>query len=375
MPRRCLILLPILLLLLFGCAGKPAAGGEEALFSQELLFLQQGFRQHGVEGTYTVYFVSPEAYPQGLFAQDLLIEGDAGLWWERLTYTYDPARDWYAFTGSFEPVLLPGPARLKYAEAEREAKEAFRSAATVRAELSADLDLPIPLRFDVPPGPVTYRQRREEGSREGGIETWIYFYQDLRLDFTAQITYPQFAVDALPRAEELNRRLEEAAFYSYRYNSEGILDPAELLYGEVQRACEITRWDGRYLSLCLSEYNSFRLATHPNQWYTGLTLDTETGQRLTLSDVLGPDWNSGDAIARGAFHPLPPWDLDSEATAGILCAAVERDVSDSFCLTDSTLILMDSTARCSFRIEAPLPAVGLERWLTLCGTDGQGGAE
>ena len=272
--------LPVLLLILLLLTGSAAPEAEwEALFAQELLFLQQGLRQHGVEGVYTVYFAPPEPYPRGAFAQDLLIEGDAGLWWERFTCTFDPAQNWYNFTGSFEPILLSVPARLAYAEADQE-KETFRAAAVCQTALSADLDLTTPLRFDVPPGPVTYNQRQEAKAWESELETWTYLYQDPRLDVTARITYPQLAPGALPQAEELNRRLKDALFYGYPYGQNSTWDPTELLYGQIQRTFAITRWDGRNLSLCVYEYNDFRQANHPNQWQSGLTLDVRTGQPL-----------------------------------------------------------------------------------------------
>lgn len=359
MMRRLFLLLPAVLLLT-GCAAPPRTSGQwDALFAQELLFLQQGLRQHGVEGTCTVYFAPPETCPD-LFAQDLLIEGTEGLWWERLTGTYDKERDWYTFTGSFEPILLPETVRGEYAETDREEKEAFRDAATARAELSADMDLPTPLRFDVPPGPVTYCQRQEEMDWGSAIETYTYLYQDLRLDFSAEIRCPRFA--ALPRAEEVDRRLEEALFYGCPDGRNSAWSPAELWYGQVQRTFEITRWDGRYLSLCVYEYNDFRQANRPNEWYTGLTIDTETGDVLTPADVLGPDWPIEDCGA-GPFHSLPPWDMDGEEMLAALRTAVERNASDRFYLTDSTIVFIDNSARQSRRLEAPLPALGLDRWL------------
>ena len=357
MKKRCLPFLLTALLSLPACAPPPASPGQwDALFTQELLFLQQGLRQHDIKGTYTVYFALPESDSQDCFAQKLLIEGSDGLWWERFTYTYGAQRDWYTFTGAFEPILLPPTARAEYAEADREEKEAFRAAAVRSAALCADTDIDAPLRFDVPPGPVTYCWRQEEAVWESGMETYTYLYQDSRLDFTAQIAYPQFTADALPRAEEVNGRLRDALFYGYPYDKTADWSPAELLYGEVQRTFQITRWDGRYLSLCVYEYNDFRQANHPNEWYTGLTIDTDTGAVLTLSDILGPADDLADALVPDAFQPLPPWDEDGEVLAAVLRSAIEQNASDCFYLTDSTIVFIENAPRCR-RFEAPLPAL------------------
>lgn len=359
MKKRCLPFLLTALLSLPACAPPPASPGQwDALFTQELLFLQQGLRQHNIKGAYTVYFAPPE----DCFTQELLIEGNDGLWWERFTYTYGAQRDWYTFTGAFEPILLPPTARAEYAEADREEKEAFRAAAVRSAALCADADIDAPLRFDVPPGPVTYCWRQEEAVWESGMETCTYLYQDSRLDFTAQIVYPQFAAGALPRAQEVNDRLQDAFFYGYPYGQTAGWNPTELLYGEIQRTFQVTRWDGRYLSLCVYEYNDFRQANHPNEWYVGLTIDTDTGAALTLSDILGPAGDLADALAPEAFRPLSPWDEDGEALSALLRSAIEQNASERFCLTDSTIICIENAPRCR-RFEAPLSAVGLDRWL------------
>lgn len=77
MKKRCLPFLLTALLSLPACAPPPASPGQwDALFTQELLFLQQGLRQHDIKGAYTVYFAPPE----DCFTQELLIEGSGGLW-------------------------------------------------------------------------------------------------------------------------------------------------------------------------------------------------------------------------------------------------------------------------------------------------------
>ena len=151
------------LTLLSACGGEghptPEAPEPPPMVRQELLFLQQGFRQHGVEGTYTVYFA-----PAGE-ERELLLEDPEGLFWrESYTCTWDEERDWYTFSNLFEPVLTQNPDWNRTGEADEETAS-FQAAAVYTAELSADMDLNTPLRFDVPPGPVVY-DRQWGGGKE-----------------------------------------------------------------------------------------------------------------------------------------------------------------------------------------------------------------
>ena len=165
-----------LIVLLTACGGAGAGGSEEgtALFLQELHFLQQGFRQHRVQGMYTVYFALPEETGQAL-----LVEGEEGCWEEQFSLVFDEERNWYTFAGVYEPVLSGAEPDMGEEEA-----EAFKAAAVYRAALSADMDLEGAIRFDIPSGPVTNDVRRETGDLDR-LETWLYLYQDQRLGFTA----------------------------------------------------------------------------------------------------------------------------------------------------------------------------------------------
>lgn len=119
---------------------------------QELLFGQQGFRRHGVEGAFTVYFAPP-----GNDCQELLLEDREGLFWrESPACEWDEDRDWYTFSNLFEPMLTGSGDRWNRAREADEETAAFQAAAVYGAGLSADMDLETPLRFDVPPGPVAY---------------------------------------------------------------------------------------------------------------------------------------------------------------------------------------------------------------------------
>lgn len=355
----------LLLPLLSACGAESPETSPEPppMVRQELLFLQQGFRQHGVEGTYTVYF-APTGEDQ---YQELLLEDPEELFWkESFSCTWDEERDWYAFSNLFEPVLTQNPTWAR--EADRETA-AFQAAAVYRAELSADMDLDTPLRFDVPPGPVVY-DRQWGGGKEAPDRMLfcLYLYQDPRLGFTTEIEYPQYEeylVD-FPNPGKVNDRIREAFFYGY-YDEEA-LHPEQRMRGEIVRNCSVTRADGTCLSLRISENNTFMDAPHPNSWYTGLTLDLETGEVLTLRDILGPGRTVEELLDSGTFHCEQIWDesLDREGAERLQIEEagpyIRLDAAEDFYLTKDSLGLIGQTGRYSFYMEAPLSALGLEAW-------------
>ena len=340
----------------------------EALFQQELLFLQQGFRQHGIEGNYTVYFAQPDEQPEWTCYQDILLEGEEGFWYERLSYKYDENQNWYTFCGQYEPVLTKDMLTkdIFYASHNDEWVETFKDDAIYQAELSAGTDLQAPLRFDIPSGPVIHDDRREEGNWGEDLYTYVYVYQDDRLGVTAEIEYPQYSLyaDELPKVEEINQRIKEAFFYGYRLDNEE-WDPAGEMYGYIYRNYEIMRADDRYLSVCIYEYNDFRGANHPNEWKFGMTIDLETGELLTLKDVIGSERTVEELTDTGAFHCLQIW-KDGDMPPEMMEEArkrVDADDTDDFYLTPDKLGLTSSVARDYICMEAPLSEIGLESWI------------
>lgn len=335
----------------------------EALFQQELLFLQQGFRQHGIEGNYTVYFVQPEEQPERSCYQDILLEGEEGFWYDRLSYKYDENQNWYTFSGQYEPVLTKD---IFYASNNDEWVETFKDDAIYQAELSAGTDLQAPLRFNIPSGPVIYDNRCEEGNWGEDLYTYVYVYQDDRLGVTAEIEYPQYSLyaDELPKVEEINQHIKDAFFYGYRLDNEE-WDPAGEMYGDIYRNYEIMRADDRYLSVCIYEYNDFRRANHPNEWKSGMTIDLETGELLTLKDVIGSERTVEELTDTGAFHCLQIW-KDGDMPPEMMEEArkwVDADDTDDFYLTPDKLGLTSSVARDYVCMEAPLSEIGLKSWI------------
>ena len=352
------------LTLLSACGGEvpPPADAPPPMVRQELLFLQQGFRQHGVEGTYTVYFA-----PAGE-EQELLLEDPEGRFWrESFTCTWDEERDWYAFSNLFEPVLTQNPIWNQARETNEETA-AFQAAAVYTAELSADMDLDTPLRFDVPPGPVIYDRQWGGGKEAPDRLHWqLYLYQNSRLGFTAEIEYPQYAswLKDFPHREKVNGRIREAFFYGYH---EEALRPEREMRGEIIRNGVVTRADRGLLSLRIYGSSCFMTAAHPNDWYAGLTLDLETGEVLTLRDILGPDRTVKELLDSGAFRCEQVWDesLDREGAERLQIEEagpyIRLDAAEDFYLTKDSLGLIGQTGRYSFYMEAPLSALGLEDW-------------
>lgn len=343
----------------------------EALFQQELLFLQQGFRQHNIEESYTVYFAEPEQSVGERSYQELILKGGDGCWKERISYTYDQNENWYTFQGEFEPMLVRDSL---YILRDEEAEQ-FTVDAVYQTELSAGTDIDAPLRFDIPSGPVVYDKRREDGNWEEDLYTCVYVYQDERMDVSVEIEYPQYSLytDELPKVEEINERIKEAFFYGYGNAEEW--SPAECMYGEIYRNCEITRMDDRVLSVCIYESNYFRGANHPNEWKSGMTIDLKTGKLLTLQDIIGTDRTARDLTDTGAFHCLQIW-RDGEMTPEMMeerdkeqveqaIAWVHEDGTDDFYLTPDKLGLTSYVGRYYVCMEAPLSGIGLEEWEAL----------
>ncbi|MDE6455700.1 MAG: hypothetical protein K2L38_07345 [Dysosmobacter sp.] len=358
--------LALALTLLSACGGEEAAREQSPppVFQQELLFLQQGLRQRGIEGSFTVYFAPPEEN-----CQELLLEDQEGLFWqERFTFEWDEERDWYAFSGLFEPVLAQAQGLWSWAKEAGEETAAFRAAAVYQAELSADMDLETPLRFDVPPGPVVY-DRQWGGGQEAPARMIfrLYLYQDPRLSFTAEIEYPQYVESLVdfPDPEAVNERIREAFFYGYGGNS---FRPEGETRGEIVRHSAVTRADGRLLSLRIWESNCFMAAPHPNNWYSCLTLNLETGEALSLRDILGPERTVEELLDSGAFRCNQVWEEgpDREGAERLQIeeakSLIHPDSTENFYLTGDSLGLVSTLGRYPFYMEAPLSALGLEDW-------------
>ncbi|MBD5532972.1 MAG: hypothetical protein HDQ98_12390 [Lachnospiraceae bacterium] len=333
---------------------------QRALFRQELLFLQQGFRQHDIQGSYTVYFAQPSEWKDQPF-QKMLLEGEEGLWYESFTYNYDPERDWYTFSGEYEPVLTKNDSYL--AKDDEDAQE-FRTVSVYQAELSAEMNLEAPLRFDIPSGPVVYEDLRIDENADY-LDMYIYVYKDERMGVTVTVEYPQYSVytPGLEDVKKINQCIREAFF---------LWNPEELMHCYLYRNCEITRRDDSYLSACIYADNTFHYAAHPSTWKYGMTIDLTTGQALTLRDVIGPDRTVQELTGTGAFHSFPIWmdgymspeEMEEADRRQVEEASqwVDVDATDDFYLTPDKLGLTSSVSRYYVCMEAPFAEIGLTEW-------------
>lgn len=351
-------------------AGKRQPKSEEnELYSQILLFIRQGMREHRIEGLYTAYF-KDMGEEEG--RQEILLEGEDKYWEESIAYTFDEEERWYHFSGIYEPVLSGDPF---YAvpEPDGDTKD-FIDQAVYQASVSASEEIGAPARFDGPPGPVIYDSRREEGhwrDYSSYLIPYLYLYQDERMGMSASIEYPVISFyPARDVEEELNQAVRNSFFYGYGVEA-GELEPEHQMYGGIDRTYRITRQDDELLSLRIYENNYFRGANHPNEWETGLTLDLKTGKQVKFSDLLEPDMTVAALLEQGTFHCLWNWrdtqdqkdeDLEREWLSALKDGYGDQKIEslDSyFYLTEDSLGLITSQGRYYTCIEADLEELGI----------------
>ncbi len=79
----------------------------EKAYQQMALYIQEGFRTYDIKGTYKAYFgpMEDNYYEDGPFSVDILLNGTDGSWMERIHCSYNREKDWFTFSGSFEPIF------------------------------------------------------------------------------------------------------------------------------------------------------------------------------------------------------------------------------------------------------------------------------
>lgn len=358
------------------------AGCEEP-FCQMLLFLQEGFRQHNIQSTYQVYFTEPEAvsyvripvpgtstdetvFTCSILLEDMDSEGSEPVFWlEELAYTLDEETGWYTFTGQYEPVLTQDTF---YTIEDDSRKMELLDTCVYETTLSLDTVLDVPARFHPVSGPETteYFLHLCDLSQ-------LYTYFDDRLHTDIIILYPFLFTSDDELEALLNEKIHDAFFYGYGYEDDEALHP-ELEwhpYGvSIQRSYQITRNDKQYFSTRIHEWNA---SERVNEWETGLTLSLETGNALTLRDIVGEDVTLEQLLNSDAFYPLWTWESDSdqEWMEYIKDYYLEdfdlyhlEDFDDHFYLTEDSLGLCCNPYGCYTLIEAKLADLGLEEWIS-----------
>ncbi|MDE5698799.1 MAG: hypothetical protein K2I96_15570 [Lachnospiraceae bacterium] len=380
------------------------------VYQQMLLYIQEGLRGHGIEGTYQVYFGtagddSDMAFGSGgSYDCELLLEGEGNLWMERLSYAYDEDSGWYTFDGQYEPVLAGDLVWSENEDSDFVTK--MRADSVYVHAVSGEMQLPYPVRYCAESGPVERDERIEMCPHEQRGETdsydlWtmLYTYEDERLDMYITILYPRISMyaaydDAEMKSlqDSVNALIRDAFFYSYTYpevrlsgadddaemkklqasiNSRiresflyssggnvGTFQPQGHMYGSIDRNYIITRMDENYLSMRIYEFNSFRGANHPNEWENGITIDMHTGKVLQFCDVVGEDWDLEAFIDSGAFHCMWFWENDTgEYWMNHFDRRNEWDTN--FYLTDKALGLITESSRYYTNIEADFEDLGI----------------
>ena len=273
-------------------------------YQQMALYLQEGFRIYGIEGSYQVYFAPVDEESYGNYC-DILLEGEGELWEEIFKYTYDEKTGWYTFEGVYEPIFAKRALWSAYENSSfvKDMRENY----LYKTWLTKDMDLQIPIRYYSDGGPIERKNIYLYVSydQDGNFLSRLYTYQDDRLDIEITIMYPVTSYRYIYDTEMSNKidEIIEKAFF-YGYSDEEELHPENEMYVEIDRQYIVARADENYLSLRIYEYNSSRLANHPNEWETGITIDIQTGEVMHIKDIIGDEWTLEELLESGAFHVL-----------------------------------------------------------------------
>lgn len=76
---------------------------QEDAYQQMAMYIQEGFRTYGIEGTYQAYFEEIKEI-EDIYC-DILLEGENEWWEERISGSYDAETGWYTFEGVYEPIF------------------------------------------------------------------------------------------------------------------------------------------------------------------------------------------------------------------------------------------------------------------------------
>ncbi len=339
---------------------------------QLTLYIQEGFRTYGIEGTYQAYFGEIKG-GDGKYECDILLEGEGELWGEIISYAYDAQSGWYSFKGQWENIFTKDSFR---ALRENDSfAESIRENYIYQTQIAKSPDIAVPIHYDSENGPIEHDERPmvPESEWAGGyVKPYLYTYYDDRMDIYITIEYPQVRLKDGELQKRINVALRDAFFYTYG-TEEKEWNPGSEAYTEINRNYVITREDETYLSMRIYEYNSFRGANHPNEWETGITINMQTGEVLQLRDVIGDDRTLVSLLDTGAFC-LWFWEdsneSDEESREWWLQSVREEwesydsdsldEMNSYFYLTQDSLGLITFVSRYYTPIEAKFEDLGIE---------------
>ncbi|MDE6063965.1 MAG: hypothetical protein K2G20_05205, partial [Lachnospiraceae bacterium] len=248
--------------------------------------------------------------------------------------------------------------------------------------LSLDTVIEAPIRYYAPSGPFIFDSlfaALSPFTKSKTISAELYTYQDDRMGVSVVIHYPALCVSDSDLTKTLNARIRDAFFYGYNWNEEpNLLMPEREILTSIERDYLITREDEQYFSVCISDYSEVRRSAGPYEQKTGLTLSLETGEALTLRDIVGEKYTARQLLNSGAFHCM--WgDLSdyldeewmAEADGEWMAEIAEHyqyweleDFDTNFYLTDDSLGLIVTVFADEYIcIEAKLSDLGLEEWI------------
>ncbi len=344
-------------------------------YQQLTLYIQEGFRTYGIEGTYQAYFGEIEG-EDGKYECEILLEGEGKLWSEFISYTYDAKSGWYSFKGQQEGIFTQDS--FWVLREDDSFVEEIRKNYVYQTQIAKDLDIVVPIHYDLEKGPVEHDERQIVPDSEWMgryVQHYLYTYYDDRMDIYITIEYPQVWLKDDELEERINAALRDAFFYTYYRAEDDKWNPSGEAYTDINRNYVITREDETYFSIRIYEYNSFRGANHPNQWETGITINMQTGEVLKLRDVIGDDWTPLSLLDTGVFQCLWFWkdgnESDEESSERWMQDVREQwenydrygslDALDSkFYLTQDGLGLITSVSRYYTPIEAKFEDLGVE---------------
>ena len=342
-------------------------------YQQLTLYIQEGFRTYGIEGTYQAYYGEIEAEDRKYV--EILLEGEGELFIEIISYTYDAQSGWYSFKGQSEGIFSKGSFWALREDASF--VEEIRKNYVYQTQIAKNVDIAVPIHYDSQNGPIEYDERQIVPDSElvgRYVRHYIYTYYDDRMDIYITIEYPQVSLKDLEEMKRINTALRDAFFYTYG-TEEKEWNPSGEAYTEINRNYVITREDETFFSMRIYEYNSFRGANHPNEWETGITINMQTGEVLQLQDVIGDDWTPLSLLDTGAFQCLWFWkdgnESNKESSESWMQDVREKwenydrygslDTLDSeFYLTQDGLGLITSVSRYYTPIEAKFADLGVE---------------
>lgn len=339
-------------------------------YQQMTLFIQEGFRTYRVEGSYEAYFSAIEE-EDGAYSCNILLDGKENLWSEEIDYTYDAQTGWYTFEGQWEPILVQDT--FWALEEDDSFVVEIKTNYAYKTQIAQKLDIAIPIHYYAQSGPAEHQESmllwhgEEDKDLSYTLKPMIYTYQDNRLDVSTTIAYLQIYHDNQELEDRINEHLKEAF----------LLDSTEDMYSDTRIQYAVTRQDEKYLSIRSYWYFSVRGENHPSEGENAITIDMETGDVLTLQDVVGETWTPLSLFESGFFHCQWVWrdgggqsfeQLEQEWMDELIkwekgtAATTLQDYDDDFYLTEDSLGLITYASRYYTCIEAKLKDLGLEKF-------------